>query len=142
MVHMGNSSQQTIKVMHIVDEQEITRYNMWRQNKKGQLTNSKETIETLSSLNYPQNPGFLTNLVKHGCILKNGTGRNTQYCVPPKPVHKDSLQAAWESYLHPKKKPKKFELDVTALIQQHPEAVIAQLKNMGYKILRCEWKEC
>lgn len=140
MVHMNNSSQQTIKVMHIVDEQEIVRYNMWRQNKVGKTFKAKELIEALESLALPQNSSFLTALVKHQAIIKNGVAKNTVYCVPPKPVHVATLQAVWESYQHPKK-PKKFEMDIKTIVEKHPDEIIRQLKTMGYKILKCEWRE-
>ena len=122
--------------MHQITDDEITLFNMWRQNKKGQSFKSSEAIEALHSLNLPQTPGFLTALVKHNILIKSGAGKSTSYSVCPTPVHKSQLQDAWTYYVKPKTK---FQMDIRMIVEKNPEEVIQILKSLGYRIQKQEW---
>ena len=119
---------------HIVDEQEITRFNWTRDNLKGREFNQVEIREELhKKMGYSKAAGMLRALCDgaNPPILKIKRG---VYCFNPKPVYIERLQTVWDvytKYANPQNyKNGKHEHHVSI------EQAIKVLKDAGYKILK------
>lgn len=127
---------------HEVDDQEVMRFNLKRENVKGKEFNQAEMRETLhTSLGYSKAAGMLR-------ALSNGVNppiikiRRGVYCFNPKPVYKERLQTAWEEYTK-MANPQCYKNGK----HEHPVSIdqaIKVLKDAGYKVLRpvTQYEEC
>ena len=113
---------------HLVQEEEFVAFNRTREQQVGKTFNRTEIVETLGKLGYSQNAQMLVAMTSgvNPPILKVSRGK---YAFNPKPVYKDRLQTAWNTYTHINKR-------------NHDQAVpsikqaIEVLKKAGYKVLK------
>ena len=130
------------KKHHVVDEQEIKRFNLRRENENGKTYNLEEFKVLLNKMGYATSG----NLIK--CMV-NGENppfiriQRGKYCFNPKPVHIARLQKVWDEYgyigrnrMAQNPDQKQLELDVSRAIKL--------LKDLGYKVLRpiTKFEEC
>jgi len=122
------------KEHHIVDEQEIRRFNLRRENENGKTYSLEEFKVLLNKMGYATSG----NLIK--CMVSGENPpfirmRRGLYCFNPNPVHISRLQKVWDDYgyiwinriaSNPVKK--QLELDVNRAIKL--------LKDLGYKVLK------
>lgn len=130
------------KQHHVVDEQEIMRFNLRRENNSGKTFTAEQFKQLLRDMGYCSSG----NLVK--CMTQ---GENPpfirmergKYCFNPKPIYKERLQKVWDDYgyigrnrmaKNPDKK--QLELDINRAIKM--------LKDLGYKVLKpvTRYEEC
>ena len=118
---------------HVVDDQEITRFNWKRESAAQKEFNNKEIIEELKKLGYTGHNAFLKAMTNgvNPPIIKPKRG---VYCFNPKPVFRDRLQLAWDEYtkIANPKNYKSGEYKETCSI----ERAIEILKEAGYKVLK------
>ena len=119
---------------HEVDEQEIMRFNLFRENLKGKEFNQTEMREELhSKLGYSKAAAMLRALSNgvNPPVLKVKRG---VYCVNPKAVYKERLQTVWDEYTK-MANPQCYKNGK----HEHPvsiEQAIKVLKEAGYKVLK------
>jgi hypothetical protein len=126
---------------HVVDDQEIMRFNLTREILKGREFNQSEMREELNKkLGYSKAAAMLRALCNgtNPPILKIKRG---VYCINPKPVFKERLQLAWDEYTK-MANPQCYKTGK----HEHPISIdqaIKVLKDAGYKILKpiTEYKE-
>ena len=120
---------------HEVDEQEIAKFNLTRENLKGKEFNQAEIREKIHKmLGYSHDTKMLRALCDgvNPPILKIRRG---VYCFNPKPVFKDRLQTVWDTYT-------KFSISKNKCFEESPDQTalikdaIMLLKNAGYKVLK------
>ena len=122
------------KQHHIVDEQEIMRFNLQRENKKGQTFDLTEFKLLLNKMGYATSGNLIKCMVsgENPPFIRMSRGK---YCFNPKPCHITRLQKVWDEYgyigrnrmsSNPDKK--QLELDVNRAIKM--------LKDLGYKVLK------
>lgn len=131
-----------VKPHHVVDEQEIMRFNLQRENKKGK----EFTLTELKLLLHEMGYATSGNLIK--CMVDGDSApfirmSRGKYCFNPKPLHIQRLQKVWDDYgyigrnrmaKNPDKK--QLELDVNRAIKM--------LKDLSYKVLKpvVQYEEC
>jgi len=119
---------------HVVDEQEIMRFNLRRENEGGKTYSNEEFKELLRKMGYATSGNFIKCMVsgENPPFIRIERGK---YGFNPKPVHMTRLQKVWEDYgyigrnrmaKNPNKK--QLELDVNRAIKM--------LKDLGYKVLK------
>lgn len=126
----------------MVDEQEITRFNLMRENQKGKTYNPQEFKNLLQKMGYTTSGNLIKCMVngENPPFIRMERGK---YCFSPKPVHILRLQKVWDEYgyigrnrmsSNPDKK--QLELDINRAIKL--------LKDLGYKVLKpvTQYEEC
>ena len=122
------------KEHHVVDEQEIKRFNLRRENEGKKIYSLEEFKELLRKMGYATSG----NLIK--CMV-SGTNppfirvERGKYAFNPNPVHITRLQKVWDDYgyigrnrMASNPDHKQLELDVNRAIKL--------LKDLGYKVLK------
>lgn len=118
---------------HVVDEQEIQRFNWKREVNVGREFSQKEMRQELKVLGYAGHGAFLKAITSgvNPPIVKPKRG---VYCFSPKPVFIERLQTVWDTYTttaNPRNyKSGKYE-EVVSI-----ETAIKVLKEAGYKVLK------
>jgi len=114
---------------HKVDEQEIMRFNMRRENEKGKTYTRTEFKELLGKMGYAKSNTIITAMTsgENPPFIRVDRGK---YAFNPKPVHIDRLQKVWEDYMpYLTNRPQ-------AILQSEIDEAVKLLKNNGYKVLR------
>lgn len=122
------------KTHHVVDEQEVMRFNLRRENENGKTYSPEEFKELLRKMGYATSG----NLIK--CMV-SGTNppfirvERGKYSFSPNPVHIKRLQKVWDDYgyigrnrMASNPDQKQLDLDVNRAIKL--------LKDLGYKVLK------
>lgn len=130
------------KPHHVVDEQEIMRFNLRRENERGKEYSASEFRDLLKKMGYCTSGNLIKCMVsgENPPFIRLSRGR---YTFNPKPVHIQRLQKVWDEYgyigrnrmaKNPDKK--QLELDVNRAIKM--------LKDLGYKVLKpvTRYEEC
>ena len=115
---------------HIVDEQEIMRFNLRRENENGKTYNAEEFKELLKAMGYTTSGNLITCMVKgdNPPFIRVERGK---YAFNPKPVHIQRLQKVWDEYGAIGRKLKEnhtIKMDIVTAIEV--------LKANGYKVLK------
>lgn len=124
----------TRKTHHVVDEQEIMRFNMYRENNKGKEFSLEEFKTLLNKMGYATSGNLIKCMVNgvNPPFIRVSRGK---YAFNPKAVYIERLQKVWDDYgyigrnrmaSNPDKK--QLELDVNRAIKM--------LKDLGYKVLK------
>jgi len=118
-----------MKKPHIVDDQEILRFNWKRENLKGKELSRKELEKVLESLNYNVCPLLISSIVSgvNPPVIRVSRGR---YVFNANPVYKERLQTV---FTRKKKVQQGKDKDV---LERHIQSAIALLKRNGYKIFK------
>ena len=130
------------KTHHVVDEQEILRFNMQRENKKGMTFSLEEFQNLLKQMGYASNGNLIKCMVsgENPPFIRVERGK---YTFNPNPVHIKRLQTVWDMYSYPGRNrqssnpdQKQLELDINRAIKM--------LKDLGYRILKpvTQYEEC
>lgn len=119
---------------HVVDEHEVTIYNMRRQNNQGKLFNLVEFKKLLHEMNYLASPVFIKCFTDgvNPPFVKVSRGR---FMFAKEPIYKTRLQKAWDDFLSYGKK--------TPINPLQIKAAIELLKKNGYRVLKptTRWEE-
>lgn len=122
------------RLHHVVDEQEIMRFNLRRENEKGKTYNPEEFKELLRKMGYATSGNLIKCMVsgENPPFIRMERGK---YCFNPNPVHIARLQKVWDDYgyigrnrINPNPDEKQLKLDVNRAIRI--------LKELGYKVLK------
>lgn len=122
------------KKHHVVDEQEIMRFNLFRENNKGKEFSLEEFKALLQKMGYATSGNLIKCMVDgvNPPFIRIARGK---YAFNSKAVYIDRLQKVWDDYgyigrnrmaSNPDKK--QLELDVNRAIKM--------LKELGYKVLK------
>lgn len=119
---------------HIVDGQEVTLYNMRRENNKGKLFDLVEFKKLLRDMKYLTSPVFVKCFTSgvNPPFIKVSRGK---YAFAKEPIYKDRLQKAWDDFKSYGKKTPDNPIQIRAAIEL--------LKKNGYKVLKptTKWEE-
>lgn len=119
---------------HIVDEQEILRFNMMRENLSGKEFNRTQMLEELKKKMAYNKSDAILRALSDGVNPPIIKVRRGVYCMNPKPVYRDRLQTAWETFTK-FANPQNYKTG--AYKQAIPiEEAIKVLKEAGYKVLK------
>lgn len=132
----------TRKSHHIVDDQEIKRFNLRRENENGKTYSLPEFKELLHKMGYSSNGNLIKCMVsgENPPFIRLERGK---YGFNPKPIYIQRLQKVWDEYAYIGRNrmaqnpdQKQLELDVSRAIKL--------LKDLGYKVLRpiTKFEEC
>ena len=119
---------------HVVDEQEIMRFNLRRENEQGKIFSPEELKELLRKMGYATSGNLIKCMVsgENPPFIRMERGK---YCFNPNPVHIARLQKVWDDYAYIGRNrtasnpdQKQLELDVNRAIKM--------LKELGYKVLK------
>ena len=119
---------------HVVDEQEIMRFNLRRENENGKTYSLEEFKELLHKMGYATSGNLIKCMVsgENPPFIRMERGK---YCFNPKPIHISRLQKVWDDYgligrnrMSHNPDHKQLELDVNRAIKL--------LKDLGYKVLK------
>lgn len=122
------------KEHHVVDQQEIMRFNLRRENENGKTYNLEEFKVLLNKMGYATSGNLIKCMVsgENPPFIRMQRGK---YCFNPKPVHISRLQKVWDEYgyigrnrIAKNPDQKQLELDVNRAIKM--------LKDLGYKVLK------
>lgn len=118
-----------MKKPHIVDDQEILRFNWKRENLKGKELSRKELEKVLESLNYNVCPLLISSIVSgvNPPVIRVSRGK---YIFNSSPVYKERLQTVFT------RKKKVQQGKDKEVLEKHIQSAIALLKRNGYKILK------
>lgn len=119
---------------HQVTKEEISRFNMFRENMKGKVISGKEMKEALKrKMGYSSSDQMLKALSTgdNAPILHPERGK---YIVNPEPVFIKRLQTCWNEYSNMSLKYAHATVDNKEKISI--EDAITMLKTAGYKILK------
>lgn len=130
------------KKHHIVDDQEIKRFNLRRENENGKTYSLPEFKELLHKMGYSSNGNLIKCMVsgENPPFIRLERGK---YGFNPKPIYIQRLQKVWDEYAYIGRNrmaqnpdQKQLELDVNRAIKL--------LKDLGYKVLRpiTKFEEC
>jgi hypothetical protein len=134
------------KTHHIVDEQEIMRFNLRRENNAGKTFSTAEFKELIRKMGYSDNANFISCITR-GVNPPFKRIERGKYAFNPIPVHISRLQTVWDEYAdYGKKSPKSDTESLTTVATEaeiNAEKAIAFLKKMGYRILKpiTNWEE-
>ena len=133
---MANSKQR-----HIVDEQEVKRFNWRRENNKGKTFSPTQLKVLLKEMGYTDNGNFITCLTSgvNPPIVRVSRG---VYAFAKDPVYIDRLQKVWSDYASYGQKKPKSDTDAVVVIESISQA-IALLKKHGFKVYKptTKWEE-
>lgn len=130
------------KPHHKVDEQEIARFNMFRENNKCKTFSLEEFKTLLNEMGYATSGNLIKCMVSgvNPPFVRVSRG---QYQFNPKPIYIERLQKVWDEYGYigrnrMAKNPDKEQLSIDV------NRAIKMLKDLGYKVLKpvTRYEEC
>lgn len=119
---------------HVVTDEEITHFNLFRENMKGKECSRKEMMEAIRNKTTYKVWDALFKSLCEGVNPPIIRIRKGVYCVNPKPVYKERLQTVFDSLASDNKKYQKTR-EANAIDTTIAEA-IKILKNNGYKVYK------
>lgn len=122
------------KQRHIVDEQEVKRFNWRRENNKGKTFNLTQLKTLLKEMGYVDNGNFITCLTSgvNPPIVRVSRG---VYTFAKNPVYIDRLQKVWSDYADYGNKTKQSAVEEKVEVTSISQA-IELLKKHGFKIYK------
>lgn len=122
------------KQRHIVDEQEVKRFNWRRENNKGKAFNPTQLKTLLKEMGYTDNGNFITCITSgvNPPIVRVSRG---VYAFSKDPVFIDRLQKVWSDYAEYGNKSKRSATEENVEVASISQA-IALLKKHGFKIYK------